>query len=97
RLSNHKAQRRPLERDHPLALRDVRCEPAELPWGNADPAVARSPMSALDQAFVALAQANPRLRVRIGNPDELRSNGMVRTLEHFRHRVTEAEAGVPEG
>jgi phosphoketolase len=96
RLANHESQRRPLERDHPLAVRDVRCEPAELPWCDADSAAARSPMSALDQAFVALAQANPMLRVRIGNPDELRSNGMARTLEHFRHRVADPEANVPE-
>jgi len=96
RLSNHQSQRRPLERDHPLAVRDVRCEPAELPWSDADAEPARSAMSALDQAFVALAQANPTLRVRVGNPDELRSNGMVRTLEHFRHRVVAPEANVPE-
>ncbi len=96
RLSTHESQRRPLERDHPLAVRDVRCEPAELPWCDADSAAARSPMSALDQGFVALAQANPTLRVRIGNPDELRSNGMARSLKHFRHRVAEPEAGVPE-
>lgn len=96
RLSNHESQRRPLERDHPLAVRDVRCEPAELPWRDADSSATRSPMSALDDAFIALAQANPTLRVRIGNPDELRSNGMARTLEHFRHRVAEPEANVPE-
>ncbi len=96
RLSNHESQRRPLERDHPLAVRDVRCMPAELPWCDADPSAARPPMSALDQAFVAVARANPALRVRIGNPDELRSNGMARTLEHFRHRVAAPEADVPE-
>jgi len=96
RLSNHESQRRPLERDHPLAVRDVHCEPAELPWSDAGSDVARSPMGALDQAFVALAQANPTLRVRVGNPDELRSNGMARTLEHFRHRVAAPEADVPE-
>jgi phosphoketolase len=53
-------------------------------------------MQALDQAFVAIAEANPGLRVRVGNPDELRSNGMAGTLERFHHRTTRPEQGVPE-
>ncbi|ASP40771.1 xylulose 5-phosphate 3-epimerase [Bacterioplanes sanyensis] len=55
-----------------------------------------SPMAALDQYFVDLVEVNPSLRVRVGNPDELRSNRMNQTLDHLHHRVTEPEAGVSE-
>jgi phosphoketolase len=95
-LCNHSAHQRPMERDHALAARNVVAAPADLPWVEpADPSE-RSPMQALDQAFLALADANPGLRVRVGNPDELRSNGMGGTLERFGHRTTRPEAGVPE-
>ena len=53
-------------------------------------------MAALDAWFVALVQANPDLRVRVGNPDELASNKMGGTLARLRHRVNEPEPGVPE-
>src|SRR5690606_41584036 len=48
-----------------------------------------SPMRAIDDAFVALVQANPSLRVRVGNPDELQSNRMGRTLALLKHRSEE--------
>jgi phosphoketolase len=51
---------------------------------------------ALDQWFVDFAKANPDLRMRIGNPDELASNKMGGTLALLKHRVNEPEAGVPE-
>jgi phosphoketolase len=96
-LRNHAAQGRALERDHALAQRRVSCSTASLPWLELASAVAdASPMHAIDQAFVAVAQANPGLRVRVGNPDELRSNGMAQTLECFRHRATHPEPGVAE-
>ncbi|MEZ7186156.1 hypothetical protein QVM19_32125, partial [Pseudomonas aeruginosa] len=44
-------------------------------------------MAALDGAFAALVQANPQLRPRVGNPDELRSNRMGQTLDLLKHRV----------
>ncbi|TXH95241.1 MAG: xylulose 5-phosphate 3-epimerase [Pseudomonas sp.] len=94
-LANHGASPRLLESQHPLAHR---CPPAaSLPqpvW--AEPGSLGSAMSAVDQWFVALLQANPQLRVRIGNPDELASNKMGGTLELLRHRVNEPEPGVPE-
>src|SRR5690606_40415622 len=43
-----------------------------------------SAMTALDDWFVACVQANPGLRVRVGNPDELASNKMGRTLALLR-------------
>ncbi len=55
-----------------------------------------SPMAAIDQYFVDLVEVNPQLRVRVGNPDELRSNRMNQTLDHLHHRVTEPEQGVAE-
>lgn len=95
-LATHALQQRALERDHPLATRAVPCPvlpPAEPDDGEKRE---RSPMEALDARFVAIAQANPGLRVRVGNPDELRSNKLDRTLDTFRHRVQSAEAGVAE-
>src|SRR3546814_14403844 len=53
-------------------------------------------MTALDEQFVAIAEANPGLRVRVGNPDELRSHKLDRTLDAMKHRVHEPEPGVAE-
>lgn len=53
-------------------------------------------MEAIDVWFVEFVDANPGLRVRLGNPDELRSNGMGRTLDRLGHRVNRPEPGVPE-
>ena len=95
-LDTHQAQRRVRERDHALATRKV--PPPRMPTiaesmpGTADV----SPMQALDAQFVAIAEANPQLRVRVGNPDELRSNKLDRTLDTLKHRVQDAEAGVAE-
>jgi phosphoketolase len=112
RLNRHGQQARVRERDHPLAHRDVALPTIPpLPWRTdaasptgatasphaASKAPARaSPMVALDTAFVAIVKANPHLRVRVGNPDELRSNRMGTTLDLLRHRVERPEAGVAE-
>lgn len=88
----HKTQQRPLERDHPLTRRQVK-EPA---WPAAPVYETQeeiSPMRAIDDAFVALVEANPQLRVRVGNPDELQSNRMLRTLALLKHRVDRPEPG----
>ena len=82
-LTTHSLQRRPLESSHPAARR-------------VPPAPMRPPMEAIDHWFVEFVDANPDLRVRLGNPDELRSNGMGRTLDRLRHRVNRPEAGVAE-
>ncbi|HZH56748.1 MAG TPA: xylulose 5-phosphate 3-epimerase [Burkholderiaceae bacterium] len=89
----HATQSRPLERDHPLARRRVAVP--ELPRGTVRyaPDEAVSPMRAIDDAFVEIVQANPQLRVRVGNPDELQSNRMVRTLALLKHRVDQPEPG----
>jgi phosphoketolase len=55
-----------------------------------------SPMTAVDEGFLAIVRANPHLRPRVGNPDEMRSNRMQQTLDALRFRVTAPEPGVPE-
>src|SRR5690606_4731639 len=95
-FGSHASQERVRERDHPLARRAVPTPtmPA-LDWaakGGRD----QSPMQAIDQWFVELVKANPQLRVRVGNPDELRSNQMGSTLELLKHRADAPEPGMPE-
>ena len=53
-------------------------------------------MDAVDSYFVELVRANPDLRPRVGNPDELQSNHMGETLKALKHRVNRPEPGVPE-
>ena len=53
-------------------------------------------MYAVDAMFLATVQANPHLRPRVGNPDEMRSNRMIQTLENLKFRVTDPEPGIPE-
>jgi phosphoketolase len=55
-----------------------------------------SPMRAVDDGFLAIVQANPTLRPRVGNPDEMRSNRLTRTLAVLKFRVTDPELGMPE-
>jgi phosphoketolase len=91
----HDAQGREKERDNPLATR--RPEPPVLPPA---PSIAVggvfSPMVAMDAWVVALAKANPRLRFRVGNPDELKSNQMGGVLNALKHRVNRPESQGPE-
>jgi|TARA_R110002012_G_scaffold60635_2_gene158730 phosphoketolase len=92
-LTTHSLQRRPLESSHPAARRVPPAPMRPVPDWSDGP---RPPMEAIDNWFVELVDANPDLRVRLGNPDELRSNGMGRTLDRLRHRVNRPEAGVAE-
>ncbi|WP_417548341.1 xylulose 5-phosphate 3-epimerase [Marinobacter segnicrescens] len=87
-LCNHQRQQRPREKDHPLAERNPGA-PAlpELP-SRSDTC---SPMLAVDDFFQALVAANPRLRPRVGNPDELASNKLSGVLHALRHRVDDPE------
>ncbi|PAU63492.1 xylulose 5-phosphate 3-epimerase [Pseudomonas sp. PIC25] len=81
-------QGRPLERDNLLAVR----RPAEpvMPALHYRDDVC-SPMAALDRFFVDLVKANPGLRPRVGNPDELASNRLGGVLDALKHRVCEPE------
>ena len=51
-----------------------------------------SPMAAVDRFFVELTEANPSLRPRVGNPDELASNRLGGVLKALKHRVIEPES-----
>jgi phosphoketolase len=104
KLQHHEASGRPRERDHPLAKRKVRLSQVPAPLSRPVPSERRdaarwtrsSPMHAVDAMFLATVEANPHLRPRVGNPDEMRSNRMLRTLDALRFRVTAPESGVPE-
>lgn len=94
-FANHATQQRPLESAHPMAHRNPPAPNSPEPaWQT--PGTHGSAMSALDAWFTAFAIANPALRIRIGNPDELASNKMGGTLARLKHRVNEPEPGVPE-
>ncbi|HYE92339.1 MAG TPA: hypothetical protein VEA38_15020, partial [Terriglobales bacterium] len=103
-LQTHGADGRPRERDHALATRDVMLAATPVPafrpieGDRADRArwTRSSPMSAVDETFVALVRANPHLRPRVGNPDEMKSNRMLATLDALKFRVTAPEEGIPE-
>ncbi len=88
-LNTHTAQNRPLERDHPLANRHPKT-PVQPELHYRDDAC--STMAAVDRYFVDLVAANPDLRPRVGNPDELASNRLTEVLKTLRHRVCEPES-----
>lgn len=94
-LANHDRQNRPLESRNPLVHREPAAPVLPTPQWQA-PGLEDSAMTALDRWFVELVKANPQLRVRVGNPDELASNKMGETLALLKHRVNEPEPGVPE-
>ncbi|KFX70005.1 xylulose 5-phosphate 3-epimerase [Pseudomonas taeanensis MS-3] len=80
---------RPLERDHTLTVRHPPLPHLPTLHYRAEPC---SPMEALDRFFVELVQANPQLRPRVGNPDELASNRLGGVLKALKHRVCEPES-----
>jgi phosphoketolase len=103
-FQTHSRSGRPRERDHALALRRV--ELKQIPPLNLHPTPTNrtdfsswkrsSPMDAVDETFLSLVKANPQLRPRVGNPDEMRSNRLIQTLETLKFRVTDPEPGIPE-
>jgi len=99
-LKNHTAQKRPLERDNSIANRSIdRINLPEPDWKTADLNIDskdHAPMHGIDQYFCETVKANPNLRPRVGNPDELSSNQMIETLKLLKHRVTAPEDSSPE-
>ncbi|QOY63645.1 xylulose 5-phosphate 3-epimerase [Lysobacter sp. H21R4] len=94
-FATHAGQERALESAHPMAHR--RPAAPDLPEPRWETRGSQgSAMTTLDQWFVELANSNPELRMRVGNPDELASNKMGGTLELLKHRVNQPERGVPE-
>jgi phosphoketolase len=104
RLQTHQEQNRPKEKDHPLVNRQVSLaevpepEYKEIPEDRTNPNswTKAQPMKAVDAQFVATVEANPHLRPRVGNPDEMKSNRLKKTLKHLKFRVTDPEDGIPE-
>lgn len=94
-LCNHKQQGRPHERELGDVTKPVQAHLPKPNWSS-DLKSLRSPMDATDETFVGIVQANPELRPRVGNPDELRSNRMNQTLDLLKHRVTDPEDGMAE-
>lgn len=88
-LCQHEGQGRALERDHPLAARHLD-DPIlpQVPFHNDT----CSPMSAVDEFFQGIVAANPQLRAKVGNPDELASNRLSGVLKALKHRVTDPES-----
>jgi phosphoketolase len=104
KFQQHKHSGRPKERDHPLVKRNVQLQEIPRLVSRPVPADRRdmltwtrsSPMYAVDAMFLATVEANPHLRPRIGNPDEMRSNRLTHTLDALKFRVTAPEQGIPE-
>lgn len=88
-LNQHWRQERPLERDHALATRNPPDPVIPTLPSSHD---AGSPMLAVDDFFRALVEANPALRARVGNPDELASNRLEGVLNVLKHRVNDPES-----
>ncbi len=94
-FKNHKIAKRIKEKDNPIANREVRLELvpslALKIINKADFVQDRftkiSAMEAIDDGFLNIVKHNPSLRPRIGNPDELRSNKMIHSLENLEFRV----------
>lgn len=94
-LNRHDQQQRPKERDHALAKREVKqVHSPDIQWAKGQEP--RSPMDGVDQYFCDLVDANPELRVRVGNPDEMRSNRLNQSLDKLKHRVLSPEEGIAE-
>ncbi|MCC2626506.1 MAG: D-xylulose 5-phosphate/D-fructose 6-phosphate phosphoketolase [Thermomicrobiales bacterium] len=104
-FQQHHTSGRVRERDHALAHRDVPAPTIpDPPFRHVSEETRRSskelttasPMTAIDRMFVAILEANPGLRPRVGNPDEMLSNRLVATLGRLKFRVTDPEPAVPE-
>lgn len=103
-FQHHESSGRPKERDNPLVDRNVKLKEIPsldlrpVPDSRSDPSLwsRTSPMYAVDAVFQSIVQANPHLRPRVGNPDEMRSNRLLRTLDALNFRVTDPEPDLPE-
>lgn len=102
-FAGHKKTKRVLEKDNPLANRNVKLKiQPDLPYMSIlggrevsnSPLI--SPMDAIDTGFLQTVLSNKELRPRVGNPDEMSSNRMDDTLAALKFRVIQAEQGAPE-
>ncbi len=96
-LNNQKQTNRPQERDHSLKVRQVEVPSfPETGRGKFEAGKYTSPMIAVDDYFCKIVEANPQLRARVGNPDEIHSNRLIKTRTLLKHRVTDPEPGTEE-
>jgi phosphoketolase len=103
-MTRHEGSFRVKEKDNSIANRDVQLQvmpempTKSVPEDRSDPKnwSISAPMSAIDDGFSAIVASNSHLRPRVGNPDELRSNRMVTTLENLKFRVVNVEDGNEE-
>lgn len=95
-IADHDRQGRAPESRHPLSTRNPPAPDLPEPDWTAAGQPPDCAMHALDRWFVHVVDANPSLRPRVGNPDELRSNHMGATLDRLRHRVNASEPGVAD-
>lgn len=94
-LNNHGFSERVKEKDH--CLRYPNPPSLVQPTLNmADVGQKVAPMVAIDLYFSDLVAANPKFRVRVANPDEMRSNRMNLSLDRIKHRVLDVELDVAE-
>lgn len=94
-INRPQSESRPPEKHHALTSRQVRLNvPPEPEWHDIGEKI--SPMEAVDSRFCEWHLNNQNVRVRIGNPDEMRSNRMGKTLDLLKHRVLSPEPGVAE-
>lgn len=94
-LNNHLQQNRVHEKDHPLRI--IHSETPKFPsLAKRERNNHYAPMEAIDDWFHDFIKLNPERRFRVGNPDEMRSNRMNKTLDLLKHRVTAPEAGIAE-
>ncbi|MFO0982465.1 MAG: xylulose 5-phosphate 3-epimerase [Planctomycetota bacterium] len=94
-FQRHAGSQRVRERDHALAHRHI--ELGVMPAAPYRTELGTTcPMAAVDHMFAAIVEHNPHLRPRVGNPDEMKSNRLLRTLELLKFRVTDPEPSMPE-
>lgn len=104
KYQHHTRTSRPREADHVLTARNLTLHTIPEPEFQPVPQHRRnmadwtltSGMAAVDGAFARTCEANPHIPARVGNPDEMKSNRMLKTLDLLRFRVTDPEPGVPE-
>ncbi len=95
-FKNHHQSGRELERDNPIANRDISLKKIPELKFKTDFKKKFRAMDAIDESFLAIVMANPNLRPRVGNPDEMNSNRMGNTLEFLEFRSVKPEAGIEE-
>lgn len=104
KFQHQEKSNRPREGDHALATRHIELPVIPSPLFQFVPEDRRNrsswttscPMTAVDLGFLRVVEVNPHLRPCVGNPDEMRSNRMLQTLDALKFRVTDPEPGVPE-